>query len=70
MISLPLSRIAPAFAISPAAVIAKGTVELSEHEAATLCRDLAAKLSPVERGKLLSVLESDHRRAGESTRDG
>jgi hypothetical protein len=42
--------------------------ELTEDEACALVSDIVAKLSPTVRGRLLSRLESIHRRAGEGAK--
>jgi len=67
MISLPLPRL---LGPSPSATAVRGTVELTEAEACALVSDLVAKLAPDQRGKLLSLLTSEHRRGGEARRDG
>lgn len=61
MISIPLSRLPTAN---------RATLELSDDEACALVRDLVLKLPPNQRGKLLSALDSLHRRESESQRDG
>ena len=69
MISIPLSRLMP-LGIAPAAVVARGAVELSELDTIALVVELVAKLAPDQRGRLLARLDTIHRRQGESRRDG